>query len=69
MQCVCVLADTITTASRSYGNKMNKIDVGLWIYDACAMLGSPLHKRQNVKQALADEPLLKAHVTLLLDCV
>ncbi len=48
---------------------MNKIDVGLWIYDACAMLGSPLHKRQNVKQALADEPLLKAHVTLLLDCV
>jgi glycerol-3-phosphate dehydrogenase len=44
---------------REYGNRMFKMDAGLWIYDACALLGSPLHTRHTVSQAVAQEPLLQ----------
>lgn len=45
-----------------YGSRatMNKIDIGLWLYDLCARLRRPWHTRQTPQQALAAAPLLRS---------
>ena len=42
-----------------YGNRMRKIDFGLWLYDACAGFANALHRRLAPAAALAAEPLLR----------
>lgn len=43
----------------SYKNRMNKIDLGLWIYDACSFFQSPLHSRHTPARAVAHEAALR----------
>ncbi len=42
----------------SYGNRMAKIGIGLWLYDACAAFANGVHRRLTAAAATAREPLL-----------
>ncbi len=42
-----------------YGNRVRKIDVGLWLYDACARFANFTHRLLTPARAVLAEPLLR----------